>query len=211
MSETNREQFLLRFFAGAAGVAALALIVLALLPRPFAIDHFAILLNPAGLTPDRLASYADYLASNLSVDGVYLLGHIGMWAGYALLIRRRQPGIAAFVLGLGLLSGMLDFLENAVRWSLVQGLLLGAEVSPAWAYVWKIVLELSFVAIFVTVLVVVPFVLNRNWTGKLLAVVSGFGLAGVLTVYTGGYLVSFLWLILWHLTSAIVLWVEAGR
>jgi hypothetical protein len=35
-------------------------------------------------------------------------------------------------------------------------------------------------------------------------------LVGVATIYPGGYLITFLWMILWHAASIVYLWRESG-
>ncbi len=204
----------LRVCSAASAVAAACLVVLAFLPRPpFPYDHGRIISGAQVLSPGQVGPYTDYLEANLAFDGVYLLGHLLTWVGYAAVLRgQRRPAGAvagAVVAAVGLLSGGLDLLENSVRWVVVGGLEDGFA-GPAVGAAWGVVVEMSFWATYVAAVVAGAAVLGRGRWGLLAGSVGLLCVPAALALYPTGFFYSFLWLIAWQATSAAFLWVAAG-
>ncbi|MEO8603446.1 MAG: hypothetical protein ABI629_12790 [bacterium] len=209
MNQVSSRAALLRSCAVASAVAAACLGALALLPRPpFALDHVRILSGTATLTAEQLEQYRHYLRLNLSVDGVFLLGQVMTWIGYAVVTRSRVLAASIAIIGIG--GAGLDLLENEIRWSVAARLADGAA-TPAIGTLWEVVVGLSFWASYVAALLAAVAIVPFGRAARLASAVGVFGIAAAAARYEFDFLPSFLWLIAWHVVSAQFLAAESKR
>ena len=194
----------------AAIVACLALIALATISKPsFAANQYAILSGRQTLTSFELSQYLTYLRRNLTVDSIYLLGHMGMWLGFGALITRRNGIGGRLIMVLGVISGLLDLLENEIRWSIAGS--LGTTVSTEhWALIWQVTVGMSFWVMFVSDLSTVVMVWSEHTRDRLISLFGLGLLPGVCLIYFTGYFVTFLWMIVWHGAAGVYLWQTDG-
>ena len=195
--------------AGAFGAATatVALVVLALLPRPFApMDHLSILSGTVRLTAEQLIAYRSYVSSNLTIDSLYLLAHSVMWLGLANLISVGNSRLASLVLTCGLLGAGFDFLENELRWAAMANLSSGSLPTPSYVAIWQTVFGLSFWALFITSVLTGIGVARSSRCGNVVAAWSLIGGFVASSIYKAGFLPSLLWLIVWHASCAVLLW-----
>lgn len=198
--------------AGAIGalLACTSLIALALIARPaLEMNHAAILSGRKLLSPLETASYLSYLRKNLTVDSFYLLGHIAMWLGFAALLDERGSRYGRLIAILGIMSGGLDFAENEVRWA-IAGSLDASPMSSAWTTVWQVTVGMSFWAVLITTLLTAIMIWSSQGRDRIMTLIGLACLPGVCGIYYAGYLVTFLWMILWHGSSTVYLWQSAA-
>jgi hypothetical protein len=124
-----------------------------------------------------------------------------------LIERRGRRGSLIIVLGVA--SGALDFLENEVRWAIVGS--MGGATSAAWAMVWQVAVGMSFWAMLVTTLLTVMLLASEERLDWILMLIGLGCLPGVCATYYTGYLITFLWMIVWHGASAFYLWRNAAN
>jgi hypothetical protein len=194
---------------GAFGAAAatVALVALALLPRPFApMDHLSILSGSAHLTGEQLIAYKSYIESNFTVDSFYLMAHSIMWLGLANLLSARSPRLGSLVLIFGLLGAALDLLENQLRWAAMTILFSGNLPTASYVAIWQTVFGLSFWALFLASIFTGIGVARSSRCGNVVAAWSLIGIFVASSIFKAGFLPSFLWLILWHISCAFLLW-----
>ena len=207
MSEPERT---VRASAVAAIVACLSLIALATIPRPpFAANQLAILSGRQPLNPEELSGYLTYLRRNLTIDGVYRLGHIGMWLGFGVLVARRGKAGGRLIIVLGVISGALDLLENEIRWA-IAGSLRGISFPESLALMWQVTVGMSFWAMLVTTLVTSMQLWSSDRRDRIISVIGLGMLPGVCLIYFSGYLITFLWMIVWHGAAGVYLWQVTG-
>lgn len=193
----------------AALVAGLALLALAVIPRPsFNFSHSAILSGRQSLNAVELAAYLTYLKRNLTIDSVYLLGHIGMWLGFGTLLHRRGNRAGTLIIVLGVISGMLDLFENEMRWAIVGSVPPSASIALGVA--WDVTVGMSFWAMLVTTLLTVMLLWSERWADRTIGLIGLGCIPGICLIYFSGYLLTFIWMIIWHGASAIYLWMNAG-
>jgi len=202
--------------AASAALAAAALVVLAVLPRPFApLDHLAILAGSVRLTPEQFIAYKGYVSNNLTVDSFYLLAHSVMWAGLAQRVSRHSRRLGTLVLTSGLLGAGLDFLENELRWAAMTTLSSGNLPSASYVATWATGFGLSFWLLFIAALFTGLGVARSSRCGNLVAAWSLIGACVAASSFKAGFLPAFLWLIVWHVFCAFLLWfhpaLEASR
>ena len=184
-----------------ATIATLALIAMALLPRPFTpIYHLSILLGAPRLGGDQLIAYKSYVSNNLTIDSIYLLAHSLMWLGISQMASRRTEYLGKVILVLGLSSAVLDLVENELRWAAMSTLVTGSL--PELLYVFAFSFWLLFLAAIITGIGIV----GTSRFGNILAVWSFIGVIAAVSIYKVGYLYSFFWLIVWHILCAYFLW-----
>jgi len=204
--------FLVRCGAVAAMVAFVALVVLALLPRPLGDKHFEILTGFAQLSTADKSNYLFYLKTNFAVDSIYLLGHIIMWLGFSVVIGARSGILGTAVAVIGVSGAFLDFLENEMRWSFVLGLTRGLPADISGVYAWNTVTAMSYWTIIVAAVVTSIGVWSVDPRNKWLSFIGMAGLATVPFIYSSGHVATFLWIVLWHGAGAWFLWrYRAGR
>ena len=207
----NRDSRLVAGGSIAAGVACLSLLALAFIARPpFAVDQLAVLTGTRTLSELEAAAYVSYLRKNLTIDSFYLLAHMGMWFGYAAVLRARSVRLGGPLLALGLIGAVLDFVENEMRW------VLATDVSrhivfPSWGVGWQIVVGLSFWFLLMAAVWLAISISSSRLGDRAMSAVSLGCLVGVATIYVKGYLVTFLWMIIWHAAGTIYLWRESLR
>jgi hypothetical protein len=205
MRETEKP--LITLCAISAASAAIALVGMAFLPRPFApMDHLSILLGSPRLGVNELAAYKSYVSNNLTLDSFYLLAHSLMWVGMAQLVSRRTTSLGKLVLLSGLSGAIFDFLENELRWAAIGALLAGNLPSQSYVAIWQIVLACSFWFLFLAAGFAGIGLAGRSRSAN---VVAGWSFAGILAAsltYKLGHFYSFLWLIVWHILCAYFLW-----
>ena len=207
----NRDSRLVAGGAIAACVACLSLLALAFIARPpFAVDQFAVLTGTRALSDVEAAAYLSYLKKNLTIDSFYLLAHIGMWFGYAAVLKARGVRLGGALLALGLIGAVLDFVENEMRWVLATDL-SRHMASPSWGVVWQIVVGMSFWLLLMAAVWLAISIWSARLTDRAMSAVSLGCLIGVATIYAKGYLVTFLWMIIWHAAGTIYLWRESLR
>lgn len=196
-----------------SAVAAAALAGMAVLPRPVGqTGHFDIFAGIKKLTPAQLDEYIRYLYANFTLDSVYLLGHIGMWLGLALIIWGRSRLLAAVLAGVGLMSGLSDFLENEIRLAIVSGLENQLAIGPHWAMIWSVVVGISIWLIYAAAALAAIGMWRRRPFGWLVALFGALGVATIpFSLLWGWSKVWYVWLIVWHLLASVVLFWEARR
>ena len=189
-------------------VACLALIALALIPRPpFNFGHSAIFSGRQLLNETELASYLTYLKRNLTIDSIYLLGHVGMWLGFGALLARRRNRDGRVIVVLGLISGALDLLENEIRWAIASA--LPSSSSTSWALTWDVIVGMSFWALLITTLLTVMQLWSERTLDRIISLIGLGCIPGVCLIYFSGYRLTFVWMIVWHGASAVYLWMSA--
>jgi hypothetical protein len=192
----------------AAIVACISLIALAVIPRPpFSFSHSDILSGRQTLNAHELASYLVYLKRNLTIDSVYLLGHVGMWLGFGTLLQRRG-GRGGLIIVLGLISGALDLMENEIRWAIAPS--LPSSASASWTVAWEITVGMSFWALLITTLLAIMQLWSQERLDRIICLIGLGCIPGICLIYFSGYLLTFIWMIIWHGMSAIYLWKSAG-
>lgn len=195
--------------AGAFGAAAAtaALVVIALLPRPFVpMDHLSILSGSVRLTGEQLVAYKSYVSSNLTIDSFYLLAHAVMWLGLAHLLSARNIRLGSLVLTFGLLGAGFDFLENELRWAAMAMLSSGNLPTSSYVAIWQTVFGLSFWALFIASILTGIGVARSSRCGNVVAAWSLIGGFVASSIFKAGFLPSFLWLIAWHALCSFLLW-----
>lgn len=187
-----------------AAVACGALCVLMFLPRTW--DHLAVISNLASLPADQVRLYSNQVASDLTFDSVYLLGHAVMWIGFAALVSNESKGVANSIAILGLLGSFLDFTENEMRWAAVKLAVIGSAAPANRLADWQMVFGLSYWPLFLCCILTSIAVARRPRGGfVLVALAAACTFAGP-SVYKAGPLPAFLWIIAWHFGSALFLW-----
>lgn len=191
----------------AATVATVTLLVIALLPRPFApMDHLAILAGFVHLSAAQLVAYKSYVSSNLMADSIYLLAHSVMWFALSHLVSASSIRLGSLVLAFGLFGAGLDFLENELRWAAMTTLTAGNLPAPSYVAIWQTVFGLSFWALFIASLFTGVGVARLSRWGNVVAIWSLIGILVAAAIFKTGFLPSFLWLIVWHVVCACLLW-----
>jgi hypothetical protein len=196
--------------AVAALIASVSLVALALLPRPqFISSQLSILSGRHSLNAGEIIAYLTYLRRNLTIDSIYLLGHIGMWVGFGTLIERRERGRGRLIMVLGIISGALDLLENEIRWA-IAGSIGSSVMSESWALVWQITVGMSFWALLITTLLTVLHLWSGNRHDRMICIIGLCCIPGICMIYFSGYLLTFFWMIVWHAASGVYLWSRAS-
>lgn len=192
-----------------AAIAAIALVVLAFIPRPaFEFEHFDVLSGRQALSDVATADYLRYLRANLTVDSFYILGFIMTWIGYGRLIAHRSRLMGVAVAASGVIAGSLDFLENEFRWGMAELVRRGIPVSSAWPAAWSVILGLSFWAVFFPLALTVIGTWDDGKFGRWVSVLGILGLLTAVNLRYSGFFWAFIWLMLWQLASAAFLWVR---
>lgn len=194
--------------AVAAAVACLSLIALALIPRPpFPFGHSAIFSGRQSLSGGELAAYLIYLKRNLTIDSIYLLGHVGMWLGFGTLLARQASHFGRLIVVLGVTSGALDLLENEIRWAIASS--LPSAASPSWTLAWEVTVGMSFWVLLITTLLTVMQLWSKRRRDRIMCFIGLGCIPGICLIYFSGYLLTFVWMIVWHGAAAIYLWARA--
>lgn len=214
MSSNLPPQPLRKFLRGSAAgavLAAIALSALALFASPFGNDHAAILSGAIPLNQVQRLEYQRYLAWNFSIDNFYLSGDVLTWTGLASLMWLGCPLPARLVLGVGVGGALLDFLENAMRWSLAGEFVHGRVVDVVTMRVWSVTWSLSYTAVFVAAPIAALGLLGRQRDGRMLLGCALLGMMLLPGTYFDGYDFTYTWLVCWHLAAAVVLWRAAEK
>jgi len=206
MTKSQQRNFIITGAIGAL-VSFVALIVMFFLPTPFTpMNHFSILSGASVLSTEQLSAYKNYMTLNLTWDSLYLIGHVTMWFGYAALLFRENPVLAVFIAVLGFFCGWLDFTENEIRWAALEALLSKSHLPISQIAQWRIIFGLSFWALFLCALISGIAVLDRTGIRKLVCAIAVAGVLIAPMSYQSGFLPAFLWIIVWHAVSAVLLW-----
>ena len=208
MNQSQQHNFSIAGVVGAC-VAFIALLAIAFLPRPFpAMDHFSILSGVTVLSPEELAAYKNYVASNLTLDSLYLIGHFLMWLGYSAYLYKSSKLLAAAIAVLGFFSAWLDFTENEIRWASLEFLLADRNPPITEILAWQTTFGLSFWILFLCTFTCGIAIMGSSLNQKITSAVAILGLFIAPLSYHFGFLPAFLWLILWHVVSAVFLWMN---
>ncbi|RNB87685.1 hypothetical protein EDM56_14015 [Brevibacillus fluminis] len=187
--------------------AFICLIYIYFLQRPdFPFSQFEILSGAAKPNPSQLTEYSNYLSKNFSIDCLYLFGHLLMWLGYGLVVRRRISLLGTVIILLGIISGTTDFTENILRTTIVTGLQAGFSSVQHWGMLWSFVFDFSVWAIFITLVFVIAGIWGQRIIDRIFVLFGLVGLFSASYMYYDGFDFGFVWLIGWHGSSGFYLW-----
>lgn len=207
------EKYVLRGLSIGSLFGGIALIVLAFLPRPdFSFSHYDIFVGIQKLNGGQLNNYRNYLRNNLIGDNFYLLGNMAMWVGFGIYIAKKSKILSSIVIVGGIISSLLDFIENCFRWAIFNAIQSNICIESNWGIAWDIIYGLSLWTMFIVLIFVIIGVYDRN--NKLNFFISLIGILWLLTsinIHYYGFFFSFIGMIIWHISSAFFLWKKSNE
>lgn len=206
---------ILRFGALGAAVAFLMLIALAAVVAPidFVDPAETILLAQLRPVAADLDRYIAVLPTLYAVDSIFIIGWIVGWLGVAALVRSRNVVLGVVALVLGLIGPVLDFVENGIAWTLIEGHRQGLPVPVAWYLAWSVARHLSLVIPYAAAAVAGVGLWSRK---PLDMTVTGVGTVLAVVAIIGTYVpalasISMLWWFIWFFCIGLLLWRRAGE
>jgi len=209
----NDSRFIIRAGAIGAIVASLLLIGMTFVPWPFdfAMPGDAAIAGEITLTASQAATFKSSVATLFAVDDMFLLGWIAAWIGLAALLRKEHKKISQLTLVIGLAGALLDFSENAIMWSLTQGIAAGTAPPTGWGIAWRVVRHLSYLLPYVAAVIAAIGLWSKGGFGRIAAIIA---LVAMVPAVVGLYIpaleiVSSVWYLVWFVLLAIHLWRES--
>lgn len=198
----NNTHLILRIGSIGAMVAILALIGIALMSELFDFIY---------LSEEILAQKIELPLTDLSRYTVFVIGEMIAWMGIAALVQTRAHSLGRVVLVLGLLSASLDFVQNAIDWSLIRGQHLGTLPQPNWFIVWMIVSQFSYLLTYTAAVMAALGLWSKKPLDRILGIVGGpLTVFAVVGLYVPAwYTLAFLWFFAFFLCAGILLWRRA--
>jgi hypothetical protein len=212
----NNTHLILRTGSIGAMVAVLALIGIVLLAGLFDLFDYTclveeILAKKIELSSMDLPRYTAGFQGLLIVDTVFVISEMIAWVGLAALLQTRAHPLGRVVLVLGLLSASLDFVQNAIDWSLIRGQHLSISPQPGWFVVWTVVSQLSYLLTYAAAVMTALGLWNKKPLNRVLGVIGGplvvFAVVGLYV--PDWYTLAFLWFFCFFLCAGILLWRRA--
>jgi hypothetical protein len=164
----------------------------------FEYDHFKVYAGIDKLDGGELEQYLSYFKFNLSIDSIYLFGHMFMWIGLGLLVKKRNNIIGILIIVSGMLCVILDFSENILRWVYTTAIAKGADGDLSLAIVWNTIIDLSWWQIYITVVLVMAGLPKKGTLNIIYLVIGLTGLILAATMYYLDITINFIWLLIWH-------------
>ncbi len=207
-------RILIRAGAIGATVASLLIVCLAFTPWPFdfAMPGDPVIAGEIALSAPEAAAFKTSVGILFSIDDVFLLGWVIAWIGLAALLRKEHAEISKLTLVIGLAGALLDFSENAIMWSLTQGIAAGAAPAIGWGIGWRVVRHLSYLLPYVAAVIAMIGLWADGGFGRIAAIIA---LVALLPAIVGLYvpaieIVSSVWYLVWFVLLAIHLWRESA-
>jgi hypothetical protein len=211
----NNTHLILRISSIGAMVAILALIGMALMSELFGFVYLSeeILAKKIELPLTDLSRYTVSFQVYMVVDTVFVIGEMIAWMGIAALVQTRAHSLGRVVLVIGLLGASLDFVQNAVEWTLIRGQHLGISPQPSWFIVWTIISQLSYLLTYTAAVMTALGLWSKQLLDRVLGVIGGplIVLAVVGLYVPDWYTLAFLWFFVFFLCAGILLWRRAAE
>lgn len=209
----HNTHLILRIGSIGAMVAILALIGIALMSELFGFVYLSeeILAQNIELPLTGLARYTVIFQVYMVTDTVFVIGEMIAWMGIAALVQTRARSLGRVVRILGLLGASLDFVQNAIDWSLIRGQHLGTLPQPSWFVVWTIVSQFSYLLTYTAAAMAALGLWGKKPLDRVLGVIGGplivFAVVGLYV--PDWYAMTFLWFFCFFLCAGILLWRRA--
>ncbi|MBN1120702.1 MAG: hypothetical protein JXJ17_06460 [Anaerolineae bacterium] len=210
----NDSRFIIRAGAIGAIVASLLLIGMTFVPWPFdfAMPGDAVIAGEIALSAPEAAAFKTSVGILFSIDDIFLLGWVIAWIGLAALLKKEHEKIAQLTLVVGLVGALLDFSENAIMWSLTQGIAAGVVPATGWGIAWRVVRHLSYLLPYVAAVIAMIGLWAEGGLGRIAAIIA---LVALIPAIVGLYvpaleIVSSVWYLVWFVLLAIHLWRESA-
>jgi hypothetical protein len=211
----DNAHLILRMGSIGAMVAILALIGIALMSELFGFVYLSeeILAQKIELPLTDLSRYTVVFQVYMVIDTVFVIGEMIAWMGIAALVQTRAHSLGRVVLVLGLLGASLDFVQNAIDWSLIRGQHLSVLPQPSWFVVWTIVSQFSYLLTYTAAVMAALGLWGKKPLDRVLGVIGGplivFAVVGLYV--PDWYVLAFLWFLAFFLCAGILLWRRAAE
>ncbi len=211
----DNTHLILRMGSIGAMVAALALIGIVLLAGLFDFVYLSeeILAKKIELPLVDLSRYTVIFQVYMVTDTVFVIGEMIAWMGIVALVQTRAHSLGRVVLVLGLLGASLDFVQNAIDWSLIRGQHLSVLPQPSWFVVWMIVSQFSYLLTYTAAVLAALGLWSKQPLDRVLGVIGGpLTVLAVVGLYVPDwYALAFLWFFAFFLCTGILLWRRAAE
>ncbi|MBN1647334.1 MAG: hypothetical protein JW874_04810 [Spirochaetales bacterium] len=202
---------LLRLGAFGALLTVTAIVAVSVMAMAVDMDYLKLIGRYfAGYQPLPLQQFitcTDLFRVSLIFDFFLISGQILAWLGLSTLLGRKYPRVFTYVIIIGILGPVLDFVQNSMEWALITGIELNVSVQPSWFFGWTVVTQLSFLLTFAgsfacSFMLYESKVLNRLFTaiGTILIVPAVLGL-----YFSRLCILSLIWYLLWYLCASLLL------
>jgi hypothetical protein len=199
-------------------VAVLALIGIVLLAGLFDLFDYTclieeILAKKAELSLTDISHYTGIFQIYMVTDTIFVIGEMIAWVGLTALVQTRAHPLGRVVLVLGLLGASLDFVQNAVEWTLIRGQYLSILPQPGWFLIWMVVSQSGYLLTYAATVMAALGLWSKKPLDRVLSVIGGplivFAVVGLYV--PDWYTLAFLWFFAFFLCASILLWRRAAE